>query len=207
MARRLVGITLDNLADLPEQSRGCTFWERDRSAGRASPQLEAAQIKEAWVSAVLLEWGSCGKIIYVDGEPAGHVLFAPPALVPRAPAFPTSPVGSDAVLLMTAQVRPEFAGQGLGRVLVQTAARDVVKRGIRAIEAFGAAGQPADCLLPVDLLLAVGFKTVRAHPRTPRLRLDLRTALRWKEDVESAIERLLASITNPSPAFHRVRQE
>ena len=35
--------------------------------------------KEAWVSAVLLEWGSCGKIAYVDGVPAGYMLFAPPA--------------------------------------------------------------------------------------------------------------------------------
>ena len=33
------------------------------------PALE----KEAWMSSVLLEWGSCGKIIYVDGVPAGYL--------------------------------------------------------------------------------------------------------------------------------------
>ena len=31
--------------------------------------------------------------------------------------------------------------------------------------------------------------------RWPRLRLELRTALSWKEDVEAALERLLSSVT------------
>jgi hypothetical protein len=41
----------------------------------------------------------------------------------------------------------------------------------------------------------VGFKTVRPHPRWPRLRLELRSASSWKEDVEAALERLLSSVT------------
>jgi hypothetical protein len=53
------------------------------------------------------------------------------------------------------------------------------------------------CVLPADFLLSVGFKTVRAHHRHPRLRLDLRTALSWREDVEQAIERLLGSVRAP----------
>jgi len=41
----------------------------------------------------------------------------------------------------------------------------------------------------------VGFKTVRPHPRWPRLRLELRSAITWKEDVEAALERLLGQVT------------
>jgi hypothetical protein len=41
----------------------------------------------------------------------------------------------------------------------------------------------------------VGFKTVRPHPRFPRLRLELKTAASWREDVEVALERLLGSMT------------
>jgi hypothetical protein len=52
-------------------------------------------------------------------------------------------------------------------------------------------------VLPADFLLSVGFKTVRPHYRHPRLRLDLRTALSWREDVEQAIERLLGSVRAP----------
>jgi hypothetical protein len=49
----------------------------------------------------------------------------------------------------------------------------------------------------------VGFKTVRPHHVFPRLRLDLRSALSWREDMEVALERLLGSM-NPEPAFRPV---
>lgn len=197
MSRRLVNVTLDTLRDLPPRCRRCVFWEldpvsRDRAEQSGDPALE----KEAWVSATLLEWGGCGKIVYVDGLPAGYAMFAPPAYVPRSVAFPSSPVSADAALLMTAYVLPDFAGGGLGRMLIQGVAKDMTRRGIRAIEAFGDLkwDGPA-CVVPADHLLAVGFKTVRPHPRYPRLRLELKTALSWREDVEVALERLLGSMT------------
>jgi GNAT superfamily N-acetyltransferase len=196
MGRRLVPLTLDNLQDLPNRCRACVFWELDPVSGEAAvkagtPALE----KEAWISAVLLDWGSCGRVVYVDDTPVGFVLYAPPAYVPRSTAFPTSPVSPDAVQLMTAFIMPGYQGQGLGRVMVQTVAKDLLRRGFKAIEAFGDARwkEPA-CVLPADHLLAVGFKTVRPHPTYPRLRLELRTTLSWKEDVELALDRLLGAV-------------
>ncbi|MEU1041949.1 GNAT family N-acetyltransferase [Streptomyces sp. NPDC005907] len=196
MGRRLVPLTLDNLQDLPQRCHSCVFWELDPVSGEAAikagtPALE----KEAWISAVLLDWGSCGRVVYVDDEPVGFVMYAPPAYVPRSTAFPTSPVSPDAVQLMTAFILPGYQEQGLGRVMVQTVAKDLLRRGFKAIEAFGDAQwkEPA-CLLPADHLLAVGFKTVRPHPRYPRLRLELRTTLSWKEDVELALDRLLGAV-------------
>lgn len=198
MARRLANVTLDNLDDLPVGCRNCVFWELDPVASRRAEESgDVGLEKEAWVSATLLDWGSCGKIAYVDGVPAGYVLFAPPAYVPRSVAFPTSPVSADAVLLMTAQVLPEFVGGGLGRILVQNVAKDLVRRGFKAIEAFGDArfSESGHCLLPADYLRAVGFKTVRPHHRYPRLRLELKTTVSWREDVEVALERLLGSMS------------
>src|SRR5919108_3276845 len=179
MSRRLVSLTLDTLEDLPRPCRQCVYWELDpvaaeRACASGDPGLE----KEAWVSQTLLEWGSCGKLVYVDGMPAGYVMYAPPAYAPRSMAFPTSPVSADAALLMTAHVVAAFAGGGLGRMLVQGVARDLTKRGIKAIEAFGDAkyGESGDgedgCLAPADFFLSVGFKTVRPHRRFPRLRLE-----------------------------------
>ena len=196
MGRRLVPLTLDNLQDLPKRCRACVFWELDPVSGQAAvkagtPELE----KEAWISAVLLEWGSCGRVAYVDDMPVGFVLYAPPAYVPRSMAFPTSPVSPDAVQLMTAFTLPGYQGQGLGRVMVQTIAKDLLRRGFKAIEAFGdARWKEPDCVLPADHLTAVGFKTVRPHPTYPRLRLELRTTLSWKEDVELALDRLLGAV-------------
>ncbi|MET0740815.1 MAG: GNAT family N-acetyltransferase [Candidatus Nanopelagicales bacterium] len=208
MSRRLVPLTLDNLDDLPVRCRRCVHWELDPVAGARALEAGDTELeKEAWVSGVLLEWGSCGQLVEVDGVPAGYVLYAPPAYVPRSVAFPTAPVSGDAVLLITAQVLPEFAGGGLGRMLVQGVAKDLVRRGVKALEAYGERRPDADpdlpweprCVVPAEYLLAVGFKTVRAHHRWPRLRLDLKSTVSWREDVEVALERLLGSMSPPVP--------
>jgi GNAT superfamily N-acetyltransferase len=197
VSRRLVNITLDNLEDLPIRCRKCVFWELDpvsmqRAEDAGDPELE----KEAWISSTLLEWGSCGKLAYVDGVPAGFVTYAPPLYVPRSVAFPTSPVSADAALMMTAHILPEFQGGGLGRMLVQGVAKDLTRRGLRAIEAFGdLKWEKPGCMMPADYMLAVGFKTVRPHHRYPRLRLELKSAISWREDVEVALERLLGSMS------------
>jgi GNAT superfamily N-acetyltransferase len=229
VSRRLASLTLDNLDDLPRRCRRCVFWELDPVAREAAEEAGDTELeKEAWLSATLLEWGSCGKVIYADALPAGYLLYAPPAHVPRSAAFPTSPVSGDAVLLMTARVLEEFQGGGFGRMLIQSAAKDLSRRGIKAIEAFGtlvpagaaeddqeteeqgaqqrsarAARRTGPCVVPADYLLAVGFKTVRPHHRYPRLRLELKNALSWREDMEVALERLLGSM-NPEPVFRPV---
>ncbi len=203
VGREVFSLTLDRLQDLPEPCVSCVFWELDPALAAGSiaggePGLD----KESWLSSALLEWGSVGQIVYVDGVSAGYITYAPPYLVPRATAFPTAPIGADAVMLMTARVIPEYAGQGLGRVLIQVAAKDVMRRGVRAVEAFGYLGDPdspkAACVIPTRFLTAVGFKTVREHRTYPRLRLDLRTALTWRVDMEAAVERLLAAVRSPS---------
>ncbi|MDP9497344.1 MAG: GNAT family N-acetyltransferase [Actinomycetota bacterium] len=205
MSRRVVNVTLDNLDDLPARCRSCVFWELDPGAREQALAAGDTRLeKESWVSATLLEWGSCGKIVYVDGVPAGFLLYAPPAHVPRSVAFPTSPVSPDAVLLITGTVLPDYAGGGLGRVLVQSVAKDLTRRGVRALEAFGdERWESPACVLPADALRAVGFKTVRPHPRWPRLRLELKSAVSWREDVEVAIERLLGSMS-PDPLLRPV---
>jgi ribosomal protein S18 acetylase RimI-like enzyme len=204
VSRRVVGVTLDNLELLPKHCRRCVYWELAPHLKAQAEEFGQTEVeKEAWVSSVLLEWGACGRLIYSDTLPVGFVLYAPPNAVPRAQAFPTSPPSADAVLLTGFHVLPEFRGSGLGRMLVQAVAKDLTRRGVRAIESFGDArpdpveNEPAghSCVVPADFLTAVGFKTVRPHHKWPRLRLELRSAISWKEDVEAALERLLGQVT------------
>ncbi len=108
----------------------------------------------------------------------------------------------DAVLLTIAYVAPGHDKGGLGRMLVQGMARDLVKRDIRAVEAFGDTRGKAPCVLSVDFLGSVGFKTQRAHPTTPRMRMDLRSTLTWKSEVEAALERLVGAV-RPAPKATR----
>ena len=203
MARRVARLTLDTLADLPEPSRGCVQWELDPvSRQRLPDRASAVAEKEAWVSRVLLDWGSCGRVVYVDDRPAGFVIYAPPAYLLGSASMPTAPVSDDAVQVAAAEVFEEYAGAGLGRLLMQEMVKDLLTRGgIRAVEAFGATRvRPArrsghhDCALPVEFLQRVGFKTQRPHPRNPRMRLELKSVVTWREEVEAALERLLGVV-------------
>jgi GNAT superfamily N-acetyltransferase len=202
MSRKVVRMTLDHLAELDGPCHTCVFWELDPV--RRERVEEPAAEKEAWMSAVLRDWGSCGRVMLVDDRPVGYALYAPPAYLPGAGVFPTAPVSTDAVLLSAVYVEPGSRGGGLGRMLIQGMARDLIQRGgISAVEAFGdtrGPGRPGarTCLMPVDFLTSVGFKTQRAHATTPRMRMDLKTALTWREELEGALERLLGAV-RPAP--------
>jgi GNAT superfamily N-acetyltransferase len=204
MARRLAPLTRDSLAELPGPCRACTRWELDPvQRGRLGDDPAGIEAKESWLSATLLDWGSCGQVARVDGAVAGYALYAPPAYLPGLGSYPTAPIGPDAVALATLRVEQEHTGRGVARMLVQGMAADLVRRGVRAVEAVASADGAEPCLVPADFLLAVGFTTVRPHPRTPRLRLDLRSTAAWREDVvEAALERLLGSRRHVG-ALHR----
>lgn len=229
MSARITPLRLEGFEQLPKHARQCVFWEVDPSAvGRddhlADPEFE----KEAWLSMVMLEWGSCGQVATGDParsepgtEPAelsclGFALYAPPYAVPRAMRFPTGPVSADAVVLTSLGVDPGPAGEGLSHGLIAAVVNELVRRGVRALEAFGRtalAGELLDlrcddehllaaveplgdcrfdtCMIDADLLQDAGFVVVAPHRYFPRLRLELDKGLGWKAEVEAALERLL----------------
>ena len=236
MGARITPLRLEHFEQLPKHARRCVFWEVDPHTiddQLADPEFE----KEAWLSMVMLEWGSCGQIAIPvsagvqdpesaaqDPDPAaeapciGYALYAPPGAVPRAGCFPTAPVSPDAVLLTTMGVEPGH-GENLPRQLIARAVADLVRRGVRALEAFGrtleaereltgARNPPLDvrsviesfgdcsfddCMIGADFLSEVGFTVVAPHRYFPRLRLELDQGLGWKAEVEAALERLLQS--------------
>jgi GNAT superfamily N-acetyltransferase len=211
MSRKVVRLTLDHLDALPAPCRHCLFWELDPvRRARIDDDETAAAEKDAWISQVLRDWGSCGRVALVDDEPVGYLVYAPAAFVPGASAFPTAPVSPDAVLMTTAYVVPEHAGGGLGRMLVQGMARDLIKRGsIRAVEAFGDSKGKGRCVVASDFLGGVGFKTHRPHPVHPRMRMELRSVLTWRDEIEAAVDRILGVVRpapkTPNPARHTPR--
>ncbi len=197
MSRKIVPLTVDTLDQLPEPCRHCVFWELGHKA-RPRASEEAGLQKEAWLSSVLLEWGPAGQVLLVDGEPAGWSLYAPARFLEQAGSQAARPVSRDAVLLATLAVAPAFEGQGIGRVLLQSMARDLIKRKVRAVEVFAdRVWSRRDCHVPVAFLEASGFQVVREHPRYPLLRMDLRTALRWKDAREAAREALRVPVPAP----------
>ena len=190
MGRKVSPLTVETIDLLPEPCRRCVFWELGGSA-RPRGSDEAGLQKEAWLSSLVLEWGPAGHVLSVDGTPAGYSLFAPASFLEQVGMQAARPVSRDAVLLATLAVEPEFEGQGIGRVLLQSMARDLIKRKVRAVEAFAdRAWTGRACHIPVGFLEACGFQVVREHPRYPLLRMDLRTVLRWRDAREAALEAL-----------------
>lgn len=216
MSRKVVRLTLDHLDEITAPCRSCVFWQLDpvRRGRVEQSHGDAADEVDAWVSTVLREWGSCGRVVLVDGVPKGFALYAPEAFLPGAASFATAPVSHDAVLLTHVYVVPDARRGGLGRMLVQGMARDLIERGgIKAVEAFGdTRGDPgwdtkrpprdhargSRCVASVEFLSSVGFKTHRQHARNPRMRMDLRSALSWRDEVEAALERLIG-VVRPAP--------
>jgi GNAT superfamily N-acetyltransferase len=211
VSRKIASLTLDRLETLPGPCRSCVFWELDavrRERVCRHPELAAAE-KDVWLSHVLREWGSCGQVALVDDQVVGYLAYAPAAFVPGVEQFPTAPVSPDAVVLTTVYLDPAHRGGGLGRMLIQAMARDLIRRGgIRAVEVFGdTRGRTGHCVVPAEFCSRVGFKTQRAHSLSPRMRMDLRSALTWKDEVEQALERLLGAVRPmlPKPSRHSAR--
>jgi len=212
MSRKILPLTLDRLAAVDAPCRACLFWELDPVRRSRVPVDEAAATKEAWLSEVLREWGSCGRVAVVDDSVVGFLIYVPAAFAPGSESFPTAPISSDAVLLTTVWLDPQYAGAGLGRMLVQAMAADLIRRGgIKAIEAFGDVGPLSavfhanSCAAPAEFLARVGFKTHRVHPTAPRLRMELSSAVTWRDEVEAALEKLLGVVRprhtpHPTPA-------
>ena len=201
MGRKLVPLGTEAIDLLPEPCRRCVFWELGAKA-RPRGSEDAGLQKEAWLSSLVLEWGPAGHVLTVDGTVAGYSLYAPTQYLAQVGLEAARPVSRDAVLLATLAVDPAFEGQGIGRVLLQTMARDLTKRKVRAVEAF-ADRLPAgrDCRIPAGFLESSGFQVVREHPRYPLMRMDLRTALTWKDAREAALEALRV----PAPAQPALR--
>lgn len=242
---RITPLRLEGFEQLPKHARRCVFWEVDPSTVRGEDHLADPEFeKEAWLSMVMLEWGSCGQLAVqcpsppgaqadddeamqigpTDAPCLGYAFYAPPGAVPRARLFPTGPVSPDAILLTSVGVETGQGTDGLPHSLLAAVVSDLVRRGVRALEAFGhtaAVTELADpsavpanlravvdvlgdcsiekCIVDADFLQEVGFTVVAPHRYFPRLRLELEQGLGWKAGVEEALEQLLASAQLQQP--------
>jgi hypothetical protein len=235
VSARIMPLRLEAFEQLPKHARRCVYWEVDPATLQGDDHLSDPEFeKEAWLSMVMLEWGSCGQLavdcpagdeevedpaVYLGDNPCiGYAFYAPPGVVPRARRFPTGPVSPDAVLLTSIGVESGERSDGLPSSLLASVVTDLIRRGVRALEAFGRTADVTElldprmvplnlqpiiatlgdcsvdqCMVESALLLEVGFEVVAPHQYFPRLRLELKQGLGWKADVEAALERLLDS--------------
>ena len=204
MAVRTVPLVGDLVDDLPGRCRSCLFWElgEDRPGEGAADDERAARDrvrKQGWITAHALESGAPGVQLRDGDRRVGFALFS--SSLPQR-AAPVPPTSSDALVLATAWIDPDVRGRGHGRLLVQAALREALRRDLRAVEAHGdRRAREWDCVLPVSWLLHEGFEVTAEHPRYPLLRIDTGRLARWAESLEHAVEELLGRgrATQPVP--------
>jgi len=204
--RELLPLTPERVGDLVGACAPCTFWQTVPRNGRADPR-EPGELLLDWVETVMADWGPPGRVAYVDGEPAGHVLIAPARHVPRLAAFATAPSDPSTLMLLTAMTVPGHADRGLRKALVQTAAKDALHHRSRSLEAVAArplAVSRHACVLDVAFLEKVGFRVERDHPAYPRLRMERRTVVTLRDEAAAALARALARVPGmrPVPETH-----
>lgn len=188
MIPRLAPVAQETLTSVHPQAARSVFWELgDLDAG--DPLLE----KEAWLTTVLLTFGTCGFNLDAGsglrGRARATVLFCPPADAAGCARMPSGPVTADALVLTSLFVDPDLT-VGASHVLVDAALAELTARRTRVVEAFGyrdgvecstlpgslvglVADPQAVGLLPAELLAATGFEVVAEHPVFPRFRLEL----------------------------------
>lgn len=199
--RDLQPLTAARVGDLVGRCAPCTFWLTVPHNGHGE-QRDAGAVLAQWVNDVTDDWGPPGRVAYVDGTPAGHVIVAPARFVPRLAAFATAPSDPATLVLVTACTTLGQRGTGLGKVLLQAAAKEALRHRARSLDAVAArplAVARHECVLEVAPLEKLGFRVERDHPVYPRLRLDLRTTVSIKDDAAAYVSRALGRIPGLRP--------
>lgn len=164
--------------------------------GPPSPALRAGwEAKESWVAATILEWDHPGAVAWIDDDPVGFAVFAPPRLAAWRHAGGPSP-SADALLLATLWVDPAHRRKGVATTLVQAALRTAQRNELAALECYGRQTDRGDggCVVAAPRWAELGFVEHRPHPLRPLWRLDLDRTVRWTDAVGAALDGALARL-------------
>ncbi len=174
-------ITPQNVKDIPEPCRTCLYWEA--LGGKQPSQTEKARYveeKAAWFLKMLHAFGSCGKILYVDGKPVGYAQYSTAEGLPNAREYGAEKLGTaeenvafiSCLYIADASLR----GKGLGEKLLNEVIADLKRRGFKAVETFARRSWANNPSGPIEFYLRRGFKVkeeLKTDPDFALMRLDL----------------------------------
>ena len=153
---RIVPLRLAAFEQLPKHARRCVFWEVDPATLSGGDYLRDPEFeKEAWLSDGHAGWGRAARSpprhrLPPPGRPPAPTTNRPASAtsstrrrVVPAPSVSTGPVSADAVLLTSMGVEPGHADD-LPHALISQVVSELIRRGVRAMEAFGRTAEAAE---------------------------------------------------------------
>ena len=184
-------ISRENLSEIPNPCRTCLYWEEPavNQCGKELSDAERIQRearKAAWFQATLGEFGSCGKILYVNNKPVGYAQYSTSVRLPNIQAYGVKELGTEqkgVVFISCLYISDKkFRGRGLGRRLLDHVIEDLGQRGFKAVETIARRGSTNNPSGPIELFLGKGFR-IREETNSDfaLVRLDLLSQLASSE--------------------------
>ena len=177
----IVDLTMENLKDAPEwgshpfSCKYCIYWEYPEECIDPAKEKKEDMLRKKliWLENTQSIFGNCGKLLYVNGKPAGFAQYAPPKFLPNSANYPSQP-NEDVVFISCLFIpQKEFRGSGLGRQILHSIIEELRKKGIKAIETFARKGNPENPSGPVEFYLRNGFRIYKDDKEFPLMRLEL----------------------------------
>jgi GNAT superfamily N-acetyltransferase len=175
-------LTEETLKDAPEwpshpfSCKYCIYWEYPEEC--VDPATEEKDKifarKLLWLQKTSREFGSCGNLVYLDGQSIGYVQYTPSSYLPRSADYDSGPPSDDAVLISCLFIPQEqFKRLGIGSQLLHSIIDELKQRKEKAIETFARKGSSDNPSGPVEFYLRHGFRIYRDDKEFPLMRLDL----------------------------------
>lgn len=198
---------------LPDDCRSCCWWQTN--GVKVERGETAARIRHDWAAELEHDWGQVGLLAQ---EPAGRrggpksgeiaisacIHFAPSASLARFRELSFPPLPASSALLFCLRAEEDAPGWAAKR-LIHKAIYELRNRGVREVYAIAhwpeGSGDSADCrFFSTELLAVNGFEPVSQSGSFCLMRVDNRTVIPLREQMETALRRVFANKPAPSPA-------
>jgi ribosomal protein S18 acetylase RimI-like enzyme len=157
-----------HLKEIPDPCRSCLYWEDPtvRTSDKPSPKAEAhaRTTKIAWFRKTSAEFGTCGKILFVQGIPVGYAQYAISRRLPKSQEYGserlTKTEENVAFISCLYIIQEDHRGRGLGKMLLDHVLGDLKARGFKAVETFARRNSANNPSGPIELHLKSGFHVI-----------------------------------------------
>jgi len=128
----IADVNENNFKDIPKMGKfdcqECMWFQKEK---------RSAERKENFLSELSKNHGSCAKIIYIGGRPAGYCHYCPKKYLIRLEDYKRGSINTDAWFIACLAVKKEYRSKGIALLMLKSVIKDLKERGIKKLQARG----------------------------------------------------------------------